>query len=169
MTQTPTVCRTPRGAVRFASLTQVMGLQEFNPLNDANDANDAKSRALPPQAVAAGQSIVPVVRSAVSRRRWAGLTRARVPERSGPEMGCDPFGTEPKIVHFNRAPVWVTPSGPVPAILLTRRASEGPGDPRWRVGLVFPERHPVLNHAQNSANECQKVPLFWRWLTRRKS
>src|SRR4051794_21091502 len=51
---------------------------------------------------------------------------------------------------FNGAPVWVTPFGLLPAITLTRSASEGSGYPRLRIGLVCAGRHSALNHAANS-------------------
>jgi hypothetical protein len=53
-----------------------------------------------------------------------------------------------KKAWFDRAPVWVTLFGLVPAIILARSVSEGPGYPRLRFGLVCAECHPVLNQAE---------------------
>jgi hypothetical protein len=41
--------------------------------------------------------------------------------------------------------------------LLARSASEGPGYLRLRVGLVCPERHPVLNRAQAPFDLCRDL------------
>jgi len=49
--------------------------------------------------------------------------------------------------RFNRAPVWVTLFGLIPAITLARSASEGLGYTRLRFGLVYPECHPAFNQA----------------------